>query len=133
MTTDTTTVHDRDIGHPRNIHVVGVGGAGMSAIALVLVGRGHTVTGSDLSDSKVVARLRSAGVEVTVGHDAANLGNADLVTHSTAIPDSNPESVAGRERGLPVLRRAEILASSPRCGAPWPWPGPTARPPHRPC
>ncbi len=99
-----------DISHPRHIHVVGVGGAGMSAIALVLQGRGHTVSGSDLADSKVVARLRSAGVEVSVGHDAANLGAADLVTHSTAIPASNPELVAARERGLPVLRRAEILS-----------------------
>lgn len=114
MTTETTQTaaarEDRDIGRPRHIHVVGIGGAGMSAIALVLVGRGHTVTGSDLTDSKVVAQLRSAGVEVTVGHDAANLGDADLVTHSTAIPDSNPELLTAHERGLPVLRRAEILA-----------------------
>ncbi len=110
----TASRNDRDISRPRHVHVVGVGGAGMSAIALVLVGRGHTVTGSDLTDSKVVAQLRSAGVEVAIGHDAANLGAADLVTHSTAIPDSNPELIAARGRSLPVLRRAEILAELTR-------------------
>ncbi len=108
--TANTEIGDRDISSPRHIHVVGIGGAGMSAIALVLVGKGHSVTGSDLSDSKVVSQLRGAGIEVTVGHDAANLGDADLVTHSTAIPETNPELVAARQRGLPVLRRAEILA-----------------------
>ena len=113
MSADSTTTiegRDWDISRPRHIHVVGVGGAGMSAIALVLIGRGHTVTGSDLTDSKVVAQLRNAGVEVAVGHDAANLGSADMVTHSTAIPDSNPELVAARDQGVPVLRRADILA-----------------------
>jgi len=103
-----------DINQPRRIHIVGVGGAGMSAIALVLAGRGHTVTGSDLADSAVVGHLREAGVGVTVGHDADNIGEAELVAHSTAIPASNPELVAARERGLTVLRRAEILAALTR-------------------
>ena len=109
-----TAGDDRDISRSRRIHVVGIGGAGMSAIALVLAGRGHMVTGSDLTDSKALAQLRSAGVDVAVGHDAANLGEADLVTHSTAIPDTNPELVAARDRGLPVLRRAEILTELTR-------------------
>ncbi len=106
----TTPGPDWDISRPRHIHVVGVGGAGMSAIALVLAGRGHTVTGSDLHDSKVVGQLAEAGIKVTVGHHADNVGEADIVTHSTAIPASNPELVSADRRGIPVLRRAEILA-----------------------
>ena len=81
----------------------------MSAIAEVLNGTGHTVTGSDLSHSAVVDRLRARGIEVAVGHDAANVGEVDVVTHSTAIPAHNPELVEAEQRGLPVLRRAETL------------------------
>jgi len=102
------------IGDPSvlpRIHVVGVGGAGMSAIATVLVAMGHQVSGSDLRDSAVVERLRSLGVRVAVGHDAANVGDADLVTLSTAVRPDNPELVAARERGVPVLARAEALAA----------------------
>lgn len=98
-----------DLNRPRRIHIIGIGGAGMSAIAEVLAGRGHTVSGSDLSGSAVVDRLRGAGMVIAVGHDAGNLGDAEIVTHSTAIPASNPEMEEAQRRGLPVLRRAEIL------------------------
>jgi UDP-N-acetylmuramate--alanine ligase len=100
-----------DLGRPRRIHVVGVGGAGMSAIATVLAAMGHRVTGSDLRDSPGVTRLRAAGVAVAVGHDAANVGDAEVVAVSTAVPPTNPEVVAARETGRPVLRRAELLAA----------------------
>lgn len=101
-----------DLGSPRRIHVVGIGGAGMSAIATVLARMGHTVTGSDLKPSAQLARLEALGVRVAVGHDAANLPpDAEAVAVSTAIPASNPEVGAARERGLPVLRRAEVLAA----------------------
>lgn len=101
-----------DLGHPLRIHVVGVGGAGMSAIAEVLAAMGHTVSGSDLKDSSGLDRLRAHGVTVHVGHDATNLPTeTDVVTISTAVPANNPEVVAARERGVPVLRRAEILAA----------------------
>ncbi len=99
-----------DLRQPLRIHIVGVGGAGMSAIAEVLIGTGHTVTGSDLNDSAVVKRLIARGVDVTVGHDAANVGDVDLVTHSTAIPADNPELVEATSRNIPVLRRADTLA-----------------------
>ena len=99
-----------DLRQPLRIHVVGIGGAGMSAIAEVLVGTGHTVTGSDLNDSAVVKRLIARGVDVTVGHDATNVGDVDLVTHSTAIPADNPELVEAASRNIPVLRRADTLA-----------------------
>jgi UDP-N-acetylmuramate--alanine ligase len=93
------------------VHIVGAGGAGMSAIATVLAAMGHRVTGSDLKGSAGLDRLRAAGVEVYVGHDAGHVGGADLVAVSTAIPDRNVEVVAARQRGVPVLRRAEILAA----------------------
>jgi UDP-N-acetylmuramate--alanine ligase len=100
-----------DLSRRRRIHVVGAGGAGMSAIATVLVAMGHTVSGSDQVDSAGVERLRAEGVDARIGHDAANLGDAELVAVSTAIPPTNVEVEAARRRGVPVLRRAEILAA----------------------
>lgn len=95
----------------RRVHIVGVGGAGMSAIATVLQAMGHEVTGSDLRASGVTERLRSLGVGVTIGHDGAAVGDADIVTHSTAVQPGNPEIVEARQRGIPVLARAETLAA----------------------
>jgi UDP-N-acetylmuramate--alanine ligase len=100
-----------DPGTLRRIHVVGVGGAGMSAIATVLRAMGHEVSGSDLRASAVTERLTSLGVDVTVGHDAAAVGDAGLVTLSTAVASSNPEVVEARRRGIPVLNRAQTLAA----------------------
>jgi UDP-N-acetylmuramate--alanine ligase len=98
-----------DLSSPRRIHVVGAGGAGMAAIASVLHRMGHRVTGSDLKDSPVAERLRADGISLTIGHDAAHLGDAELIAISTAIPDHNPEVRAAREAGIEVLRRADIL------------------------
>ena len=98
-----------DLRTPRRIHVVGAGGAGMGAIASVLHRMGHTVTGSDLKDGPVAERLRADGIEISIGHEAANLGNAEIVAISTAIPDHNPEVREAREQGLEVLRRSDIL------------------------
>ena len=100
------------LGAPRRVHVVGVGGAGMSAIATVLAAMGHTVSGSDLKESPGLDRLRRAGMQIHVGHAASNLPDElDAVAVSTAIPPTNPEVVAARERGVPVLRRADALAA----------------------
>ena len=93
-----------DLRIPRRVHVVGAGGAGMGAIASVLRSMGHHVTGSDLKDGAVVERLRAEGIPVTIGHEAANVGDAELVAISTAIPDHNPEVRAARAQGVPVLR-----------------------------
>ena len=95
----------------RHVHVVGIGGAGMSAIATVLRAMGHEVTGSDLRESGVTERLGSLGIAVAIGHDARNVGAADLVTRSTAVQADNPEVVEARRRGIPVLARAETLAA----------------------
>jgi UDP-N-acetylmuramate--alanine ligase len=100
-----------DLSGRRRIHVVGAGGAGMSAIATVLTAMGHAVTGSDLKPSPGLERLRSVGVDVVVGHSADKVGDAEGVAISTADPSSNPEVVAARQRGIPVLARADVLAA----------------------
>ncbi len=92
------------------VHLVGVGGAGMSGIARILLQRGHTVSGSDLRDGRALEELRVLGARVEVGHDPGNLGDADVVVISTAVPQDNAEVVAARQRGIAVVRRAEMLA-----------------------
>jgi UDP-N-acetylmuramate--alanine ligase len=94
----------------RRLHFIGIGGAGMSGIALVLYRRGYDVTGSDLKPSRYVALLEDAGVRVTLGHDAANLDHPDVVVISSAIPEQNQEIREARRRGLPVVKRAQALA-----------------------
>ena len=92
------------------VHFIGIGGIGMSGIAEVLHNLGHKVQGSDQADSANVQRLRDKGIEVFVGHRAENLGDAEVVVVSTAIKKSNPELIAARERAIPVVRRADMLA-----------------------
>jgi UDP-N-acetylmuramate--alanine ligase len=95
---------------PRVIHVIGVGGPGMSAIASVLVGMGHAVSGSDVVESPTLDRLRSEGVVVHVGHSGDNIPtNADVVAVSTAIPEDNLEVSVAQSRNIPVVRRSELL------------------------
>ncbi len=94
----------------RRIHMIGVGGTGMSGIAEVLVNLGYQVAGSDLRESPVTERLRDRGVEVFIGHRAANVGTADVVVSSGAVDESNAEVVAAREARIPVVPRAEMLA-----------------------
>ena len=101
-----------ELGTPRTIHVVAIGGTGMSAIATVLVAMGHTVSGTDLRESEALDRLRALGATVAVGHDAAHLPpDVDLVAISTAVPDDNPEVIEARRRGVPVVRRTGLLAA----------------------
>jgi UDP-N-acetylmuramate--alanine ligase len=98
---------------PRNIgpvHFVGIGGIGMSGIAEILHNQGYKVHGSDSAESANVQRLRSMGIDVKVGQSADNLGDASVVVISSAIKKGNPELAAARSRGLPVVRRAEMLA-----------------------
>ncbi|MEO8668929.1 MAG: Mur ligase domain-containing protein, partial [Bauldia sp.] len=92
------------------IHFVGIGGIGMSGIAEVLVNLGYRVQGSDVAESANVQRLRTHGVPIAIGHDAANLGEAKVVVVSSAIKRDNPELRAAREQLLAVVRRAEMLA-----------------------
>jgi len=92
------------------IHFVGIGGIGMSGIAEVLHMLGYKVQGSDIAESSNVQRLRQAGIEIHIGHDASNLGHAQVVVTSTAVKKDNPEVVAARAKLIPVVRRAEMLA-----------------------
>jgi UDP-N-acetylmuramate--alanine ligase len=92
------------------LHFVGIGGIGMSGIAEVLQNLGYRVQGSDLADGANVRRLAERGIRVAIGHDAANLGPAEVVVVSSAVAADNPEIVAARARRLPVVRRAEMLA-----------------------
>ena len=94
----------------RHIHFVGVGGSGMSGIAEVLLNLGYKISGSDLADSATLRRLAGLGITTFVGHDAANIAGADAVVTSTAVQADNPEVVAAREKRIPVVPRAMMLA-----------------------
>ena len=94
-----------------HIHVVGIGGAGMSAIARVLLGRGFRVSGSDKQSNTQTAALAAEGVTVYIGHAAEHIDGADMVVISSAVPPTNPEWVAAEARGLPVLKRADLLGA----------------------
>lgn len=93
-----------------HVHLVGIGGAGMSGLARILLVRGFRVSGSDLRDGRSLEELRVLGAEIHVGHDAANLGGAAVVVTSTAVPVTNPEVQAARDSRRVLLRRAELLA-----------------------
>ena len=94
----------------RRIHMVGIGGAGMSGIAEVLLNQGYEVSGSDMSDSAVVRHLRDLGAHVAVGHAAENVGDVQVLVKSTAINDENPELIEARRRNIAIIPRAEMLA-----------------------
>ncbi|MDN5933582.1 MAG: UDP-N-acetylmuramate--L-alanine ligase [Pseudonocardia sp.] len=103
--TEPVTLHDR-------VHLIGIGGAGMSGIARILLARGAAVSGSDAKDSRTVLALRALGARIEIGHDPAHLPAAPAtVVVSSAIRESNPELAAARERGLDVAHRAQALAA----------------------
>lgn len=92
------------------IHFIGIGGAGMSGIAEVLLNEGYRITGSDLSTNSVTEGLANKGATIFVGHQAQNIEQASVVVVSTAINEQNPEIIAAREKRIPIVRRAEMLA-----------------------
>ncbi|XAH24512.1 UDP-N-acetylmuramate--L-alanine ligase [Xylophilus sp. GW821-FHT01B05] len=94
----------------RHIHFVGLGGAGMSGIAEVLFNLGYAISGSDLSDSATLQRLKGLGIRTCIGHDATHIAGADAVVTSTAVQQDNPEVIAAREKRIPVVPRAMMLA-----------------------
>jgi UDP-N-acetylmuramate--alanine ligase len=98
------------LGRTRGIHFVGIGGIGMSGIAELLANLGYDVSGSDVKKSRVTDRLEKLGVKVFIGHDAANVGAADVVVVSSAIGKANPETTEAARRRVPVIPRAEMLA-----------------------
>jgi len=98
------------LGKTRRVHFIGIGGIGMSGIAELLANLGYEVTGSDVKRSSVTDRLSSLGINVHYGHDAGNVGPADVVVVSSAVRAGNPEMVEAAERQIPVIPRAEMLA-----------------------
>ncbi len=109
-----------DLSTASHVHVVGVGGVGMSAIATVLAGMGHEVSGSDLKASPATDRLRAAGIVVFIGHAADQVSGSDLVTYSPAVGEDNVELAEARRRQIPVAHRSSVLAAiagSRRCVA----------------
>ncbi len=94
----------------RRLHFIGIGGIGMSGIAEILLNLGYTVTGSDLRESPIVSRLRELGATIWLGHSADQVGEAEAVVTSSAIPANNPELAEARRRKLPVIARGELLA-----------------------
>ncbi|MGH1439236.1 MAG: UDP-N-acetylmuramate--L-alanine ligase [Cellvibrionaceae bacterium] len=94
----------------RRIHFIGIGGAGMSGIAEVLLNQGYAISGSDLRESAVTSRLQNMGAEIFVGHHMKNVEGADVVVNSSAVDDANPEMINARELRIPIVRRAEMLA-----------------------
>src|SRR5574340_1655295 len=94
----------------KHLHFVGIGGSGMNGIAEVLLNLGFQVSGSDLAESAVTQRLRQLGAAVHIGHAGGHLADADAVVVSTAVKADNPEVVAARDRRIPVVPRAVMLA-----------------------
>lgn len=94
----------------RSIHFVGIGGIGMSGIAELLLNLKFEVTGSDVAESEIITRLRGLGATIEIGHRGENLGNAQVVVYSSAVSLDNPECVMAKDRGIPVIPRAEMLA-----------------------
>ncbi len=93
----------------RRIHFIGIGGAGMSGIAEVLINMGYNISGSDMRESDTTRHLVAKGAQVAIGHHAANVMGADVIVNSTAVKADNPEMVAAKEQRIPIVRRAEML------------------------
>jgi UDP-N-acetylmuramate--alanine ligase len=104
------TPDNRFVKRMKTIHMIGIGGSGMSGIAEVLHNLGFDVSGSDIQDGEVVARLRAMGIKVFIGHRAENINNTKVVVISSAIKHDNPELIAAREKSKSILSRAEMLA-----------------------
>ena len=92
------------------IHFIGIAGIGMSGIAEVMLNMGYSVQGSDIVSSKITRRLKKAGIHIFLGHSSKNLNNVAVVVVSSAIKQNNEELVAARQLGIPIVKRAEMLA-----------------------
>lgn len=93
----------------KNIHCIGIGGVGLSAIAEILLSRGYRVSGSDMKQSDITERLAEKGAEIYIGHRAENVEDAELIVYSAAIAEENPEIARAREKNIPLAGRAEVL------------------------
>lgn len=98
-----------DLCKYKNIHCIGIGGIGLSAIAEILLSRGYSVSGSDMKESDITSKLAKMGARIFIGHRAENVDNADLVVYSAAVGKDNPEIMRAAERGIETVTRAQML------------------------
>ncbi len=98
-----------DLSKPKHIHFIGIGGISMSALAMIMLDRGWTVSGSDLRDSTLTDRLQAAGAKIVYAHSAENVHGADVIVFTSAVKPDNPELVRAKELGIPIYARAELL------------------------
>lgn len=98
-----------DLKKVKNIHCLGIGGVGLSAIAHILISQGYNVSGSDMNSSEIVDKLKEAGAVVYSAHEESNVEGADLIVYSAAIGDDNPEVKRAKELGIEMISRAEML------------------------
>ncbi len=98
----------------KKIHFVGIGGIGMSGLAEIVLSQGFEVSGSDLNESEITKRLESLGVTISLGHNTDNVLDADVLVYSSAVKEDNPELIVAREKKIPVIKRAELLAETMR-------------------
>lgn len=103
------TQYDALLDTKKKFHFIGIGGSGMCPLAEILFHEGYELTGSDNNETDTLNRIRSYGIPVFLGHDAKNIGNAEVVVYTTAIMKDNPELMAARERGIPVIERSILL------------------------
>lgn len=101
--------YDDILSEVKRVHFIGIGGSGMSALAEILLRAGYELTGSDNNESDTLKKMRGLGIPVTMGHRAENIGDAQLVVYTAAVHADNPEIVAAKQRGIPVMVRAELL------------------------
>lgn len=94
---------------PATIHMIGIGGISMSGLAEILKNKGYNVKGSDANDSNIISKLRENNIDVTIGHSANNIGNADVVIFTAAIKEDNPEYIAAKENNIPLIERSVLL------------------------
>ncbi len=105
---------DQIISAAKRVHMIGIGGSGMCPIAEILHSLGYSITGSDNNESDPIKRLRKLGIEIFMGHDAKNIGNAEMLIYSAAIAQDNPELVAARAAGIPAIERSHMLGAITR-------------------
>ena len=98
-----------NLSNLKRIHMIGIGGVGMSGIAELMMNMSFTVTGSDITMNHAVKRLLNIGISVTIGHDKSNITDADIVVYSSAIKKDNCEIRAAQSNNIPLIKRAEIL------------------------
>jgi UDP-N-acetylmuramate--alanine ligase len=106
---DIVTSNPEILKKVKRLHFVGIGGAGMCALAEIMHNEGYELTGSDNNESDTLTRIKALGIPVFMKHEASNIGNAELVVHTAAVHSDNPELAAARSKGVPVLGRAEML------------------------